>query len=36
MGLYEILDPRFSRYIAGNALLEKLADGFRWTEGPEW
>jgi gluconolactonase len=36
MSLYEIADPRFNKYIVGNALLEKLADGFRWAEGPAW
>ena len=36
MSLYDIIDPRFSNYIAGNALLEKLAEDFRWTEGPVW
>jgi gluconolactonase len=36
MSLYEISDPRFSKYIAGNAVLEKLGDGFRWAEGPVW
>lgn len=33
---YQILDPRFANYVMGNAALEKLADGFRWTEGPVW
>ena len=36
MDLYDIIDPRFNKYIAGNALLEKLGEGFRWTEGPVW
>src|SRR3954471_5479893 len=36
MSDYEILDPRFSRYVMGNAALEKLGDGFRWAEGPVW
>ena len=36
MGLYEIADPKFNAYIVGNALLEKLGDGFRWAEGPAW
>ena len=33
---FEILDPRFRTYILGNALLERIADGCRWTEGPVW
>jgi gluconolactonase len=33
---FEICDPRFAHYILGNAPLEKLADGFRWIEGPVW
>lgn len=33
---FEICDPRFAHYILGNAALEKLADGFRWIEGPVW
>jgi gluconolactonase len=36
MSLYEVADPRFERYIVGNALLEKLGEGFRWAEGPVW
>lgn len=33
---YEILDPRFRSMVLPNAPLEKLADGFRWLEGPVW
>ncbi|MDO9710650.1 SMP-30/gluconolactonase/LRE family protein [Paracraurococcus lichenis] len=33
---FEIRDPRFKRYIHGNAPLEELASGFRWIEGPVW
>jgi gluconolactonase len=33
---YEILDPRFRALVLPNASLERLADGFRWLEGPEW
>lgn len=29
-------DPRFDKLIAKDAKLEKLADGFDWTEGPVW
>jgi gluconolactonase len=36
MSLYDVRDPRFHKYIVGNALLEKLGDGFRWAEGPVW
>ncbi|MGC9271669.1 SMP-30/gluconolactonase/LRE family protein [Acidiphilium sp.] len=36
MSDFEILDPRFSRYILDNAELEVLAAGFRWIEGPVW
>lgn len=32
----EILDPRFRAIVLPNAPLEKLADGFRWLEGPVW
>ncbi len=33
---FEIIDPRFKSFVLPNAPLEKLADGFRWTEGPVW
>jgi gluconolactonase len=36
MNGFEIVDPRFERLVLANAPLEKLADGFRWTEGPVW
>lgn len=36
MGDFEILDPRFRSMVLPNAPLEKLADGFRWLEGPVW
>ena len=36
MDTYDIIDPRFRRYVLPNAPLEKLADGFRWLEGPVW
>jgi gluconolactonase len=32
----EIVDPRFRSFVLVNAPLEKLADGFRWLEGPVW
>jgi gluconolactonase len=31
---FQILDPRFRRYVLPNALLEKLYSGARWAEGP--
>ncbi|WP_267427956.1 SMP-30/gluconolactonase/LRE family protein [Methylobacterium sp. GC_Met_2] len=31
---FEFTQPRFKAYVLPNAPLEKLADGFRWTEGP--
>lgn len=33
---YVIADPRFASMVLGNAGLELLAEGFRWTEGPVW
>ncbi|TAN05205.1 MAG: SMP-30/gluconolactonase/LRE family protein [Rhodanobacteraceae bacterium] len=36
MSDYEIIDPRFRTMVLPNASLEKLADGFRWLEGPVW
>ena len=32
----EIIDPRFRAMVLPNAPLERLADGFRWLEGPVW
>jgi gluconolactonase len=32
----EIIDPRFGSFVLPNAPLEKLAEGFRWLEGPVW
>jgi gluconolactonase len=32
----DIIDPRFGAMVLPNAPLEKLADGFRWLEGPVW
>ncbi|MEO8858391.1 MAG: SMP-30/gluconolactonase/LRE family protein [Burkholderiaceae bacterium] len=31
-----IVDPRFHAFVLPNAPLEKLAEGFRWLEGPVW
>lgn len=30
------LDPRFDKLVPKDAKLEKLADGFNWSEGPVW
>ena len=29
-----VLDPRFQAMVLGNAAIERLATGFRFTEGP--
>lgn len=36
VGTIERLDPRFDQLVPRDATLEKLADGFMWTEGPVW
>src|SRR5438270_10073320 len=36
MGTIERKDPRFDKLVPPGAKLEKLADGFVWTEGPVW
>jgi len=36
MSEFETHHSSFNRFILGNAPVEKLADGFRWTEGPVW
>lgn len=33
---FDIVDPRFRSFVLPNAPLQKLADGFRWLEGPVW
>ncbi len=33
---FEIIDPRFHDIVLPTAPLEKLAEGFRWMEGPVW
>ncbi|MGL5009817.1 MAG: SMP-30/gluconolactonase/LRE family protein [Paracoccaceae bacterium] len=30
------MDPRFARYVMGNAPVKRLATGFDWVEGPVW
>jgi gluconolactonase len=32
----QVLDPRFARLVLGNAAVERIATGFRFTEGPVW
>ncbi|MBZ5670991.1 MAG: SMP-30/gluconolactonase/LRE family protein [Acidobacteriia bacterium] len=32
----EIVDPRFEKYRVGNAAIERLYTGARWSEGPVW
>jgi len=32
----ETIDPRFAKYIVGNAAVERLYTGTRWAEGPVW
>ncbi|MDN5787249.1 SMP-30/gluconolactonase/LRE family protein [Pseudorhodobacter sp.] len=32
----DVIDTRFAKLLLGNAVLETLATGFRWTEGPVW
>ena len=34
--LFEIVDPHFTRLISPQAILEKIHDGFIFTEGPVW
>jgi gluconolactonase len=32
----ETVDPRFAKYLVGNAAVERLYTGCRWAEGPVW
>jgi gluconolactonase len=36
IGSIERNDPRFDRLVPRDAVIEKLADGFDWSEGPVW
>src|SRR6266542_4646548 len=36
LGTIERADPLFDKLIPKDAKLEKLAEGFIWTEGPVW
>lgn len=35
-GAIERVDPRFDRLVPRDATIEKLAEGFDWSEGPVW
>src|SRR5207245_6387747 len=32
----KVLDPRFQKYMLGNAAIERIAGGCSFTEGPVW
>jgi gluconolactonase len=36
IGAIERVDPRFDKLVSPGAKLEKLAEGFKWSEGPVW
>ncbi len=36
IGTVERLDPKLDEYVAKDAKIEKLAEGFEWAEGPVW
>jgi len=36
IGTIERLDPRFDKLVPRDAVLQKLAEGFEWSEGPVW
>lgn len=36
LGTIQRLDPRFDQLVPHAAVLEKLAEGFKWSEGPVW
>jgi len=36
LGSVERLDPEINNLIAADAVIEILADGFSWAEGPVW
>lgn len=36
MSFFHATDPRFRRFVMGNAPLKQLATGFDWVEGPVW
>jgi len=36
MSFFEAHDPRFQRFVLGNAPVKQIATGFDWVEGPVW
>lgn len=36
VGKIERVDPAFDRLVPADAVIEKLAEGFEWAEGPVW
>ncbi len=36
LGIIERLDPRFDALVPKDARVEKLAEGYDWSEGPAW
>jgi gluconolactonase len=36
LGTIERLDPRFDKLVPRDARVERIADGFDWSEGPVW
>ena len=36
VGKIERIDPRFDELISKDATIEKLAEGYKWAEGPVW
>jgi gluconolactonase len=36
LGTIERLEPRFDRLVPKDARMERIADGFDWSEGPVW
>ncbi len=36
MGKIERKDPRFDELVAKDAVIERLAEGYDWAEGPVW
>jgi gluconolactonase len=36
LGTIERLDPRFDKIVPKDAVVERLAEGFDWSEGPVW
>jgi len=36
MPFFEVIDPKFSTFVLGNAPVKRIATGFDWVEGPVW